>query len=64
MDFSSETKLSKHFKLKEFEKSQMAYRLRIDNRVTDKTIFNNLIPGSLDLIKFLKRMVIKKLLET
>ena len=42
MDFSSETKLSKHFKLKEFEKSQMAYRLRIDNRVTDKTIFNNL----------------------
>ena len=42
MEFSSETKLSKHFKLKEFEKSQMAYRLGIDNRVTDKTIFNNL----------------------
>ena len=42
MKFSSETKLSKHFKLKEFEKSQMAYRLGIDNKVTDKTIFNNL----------------------
>ena len=30
MEFSSETRLSKHFKLKEFEKSQMAYRLDIE----------------------------------
>ncbi len=42
MEFSSETKLSKHFKLKEFEKSQTAIRLNIDNTVKDKKIFNNL----------------------
>ena len=42
MEFSSETRLSKHFKLRELEKSQVALRHGIDNTVQDKTIFNNL----------------------
>lgn len=42
MKFSSETNLSKHFKLRELEKSQVALRNQIDNSVQDKTTFNNL----------------------
>ena len=42
MEFSSETRLSKHFKLRELEKSQVALRHGIDNTVKDETIFNNL----------------------
>ena len=42
MKFSSETKLSKHFRLRELEKSQVALRNDIDNTVQDETIFNNL----------------------
>ena len=42
MEFSSETRLSKHFKLRELEKSQVALRHGIDNTVQDETIFNNL----------------------
>ena len=42
MKFSSETRLSKHFRLRELEKSQVALRHGIDNTVQDETIFNNL----------------------
>lgn len=42
MKFSSETRLSKHFRLRELEKSQVALRNGIDNTVQDETIFNNL----------------------
>jgi len=40
--YPSETQLSKHFKLRELEKSQVALRNHIDNSVKDKTTFNNL----------------------
>ena len=42
MEFSSETRLSEHFRLRELEKSQVALRNDIDNTVQDETIFNNL----------------------
>lgn len=42
MEFSSETRLSKHFRLRELEKSQVALRHGIDNTVQDETIFFNL----------------------
>lgn len=41
--FNPETKLSKHFKLKELEKSHTAQRNGIDNRVKDKIILDNLV---------------------
>ena len=40
--YPSETQLSKHFKLRELEKSQVALRNHIYNSVKDKTTFNNL----------------------
>ena len=35
MEFSSETRLSEHFRLRELEKSQVALRNDIDNTVQD-----------------------------
>ena len=41
--FSSNDRLSPHFKLREFEKSQIADRYEIDNTVKDEEVYNNLI---------------------
>ena len=40
--FNSNDKLSSHFRLREFEKSQIADRFSIDNTVKEKQIYNNL----------------------
>ena len=41
--FNSNDRLSPHFKLREFEKSQIADRYEIDNTVKDEEVYNNLI---------------------
>ena len=41
--FNSNDKLSPHFRLREFERSQIANRFDIDNTVQEKQIYNNLI---------------------
>jgi zinc D-Ala-D-Ala carboxypeptidase len=41
--FNSNDRLSPHFKLREFEKSQIADRFEIDNTVKDEEVYNNLI---------------------
>ena len=41
--FNSNDRLSPHFKLREFEKSQIAHRYEIDNTVKDEEVYNNLI---------------------
>ena len=41
--FNSNDRLSPHFRLREFEKSQIADRLKIDNTVKDEEVYNNLI---------------------
>ena len=41
--FNSNDRLSPHFKLREFEKSQIADRYEIDNTVRDEEVYNNLI---------------------
>ena len=40
--FNSNDKLSPHFRLREFERSQIANRFDIDNTVKEKQIYNNL----------------------
>ena len=40
--FNSNDKLSPHFRLREFERSQIANRFDIDNTVKEKKIYNNL----------------------
>ena len=40
--FNSNDRLSPHFKLREFERSQIANRFEIDNTVKEKQIYNNL----------------------
>ena len=40
--FNSNNRLSPHFKLREFERSQIADRFDIDNTVKEKQIYNNL----------------------
>jgi zinc D-Ala-D-Ala carboxypeptidase len=41
--YNSNDRLSPHFKLREFEKSQIADRYEIDNTVKDEEVYNNLI---------------------
>ena len=41
--FNSNDRLSPHFKLREFEKSQIADRYEIDNTVKNEEVYNNLI---------------------
>jgi len=42
MDYNSNERLSPHFKLKELERSQLAERFDIDNKVKDEHVFKNL----------------------
>ena len=42
MPYDSGEKLSPHFKLREFERSQMAERHNIDNTVKEKSVYKNL----------------------
>jgi len=42
MVYNSNERLSPHFKLKEFERSQLAARFDIDNRVKSLNVFKNL----------------------
>ncbi len=41
--YSSNDRLSPHFKLRELEKSQIADRYEIDNTVKDEEVYNNLV---------------------